>query len=786
MQLTTKAAPIVEALSDSDVVIVDTETSSLYPWRDGKILAGIGVKPLGGEMFYLPVRHKNGGKQASHKQLKLVCEALRGKTLIFHNPKFDLAVLWQDGIDLVDEEVLDTVVLVRLVSENEPSYELKRLAKKFVDATAGESQKALKALMKKMGWETYDQVPAEMIADPYVVDDLRFTEGLYVKAWPFIEKRGLEELLELEKKLTKKLFHIERRGFQLDQKYVESEFETVSTLIDALEDEAYGYARKALRKKVREFGVNKLTKEYLKAGKKARLELLAEHDEDVKKLLIGLVCLYEERKVSKTKIVLSGTFDIYSPHDVRKIFEGMGIRSDVTTDKGAPSWAKTALAVIEHPLADTIVKCRGTKNIRNYYFNFLKLMDPDAVLHCSVHQAGTRTGRMSCRDPNLQNIPRFEAFTGAVTGAIASMKRLKKKQEEIAAKQAKEKKQRYAAVGKTQISFDGEAAQEILSEFEGELFGKVRGAFVPRPGCFLLSVDWQQVELRIFADYAEEIELLRTFDLGLDVHRMTALAAFGSLPDPKKNEQMYKWVRNMGKQIAFGLLYGMGISLLAVEIGKEKEEAQEFMNRYFARFKHAKKFIDDMHVKCEKEGFAIDLWGRRRYLPKKEVYKIVNFLVQGTAADLMKDALVRVDEILENFDSRILITVHDELIFEIPYSEANEVIPLIIKEMETCDRIKATLRCDAAWAPERWSQMYEDKYSALCDLSCGMCKGKGHLVSLPGVQSDTVEDILLTALYEHNTSLLDKAEISPCDACGGDGYDLSKIKEPKKKGGLEC
>ncbi|KKL05405.1 hypothetical protein LCGC14_2606350, partial [marine sediment metagenome] len=341
MQLTTKAAPIVEALSNSDVAIVDTETSSLYPWRDGKILAGIGVKPLGGEMFYLPVRHKNGGKQASHKQLQLVCEALRGKTLVFHNPKFDLAVLWQDGIDLVDEEVLDTVVLVRLVAENEPSYELKRLAKKFVDATAGESQKALKALMKKMGWETYDQVPADMIADPYVTDDLRFTEGLYVKAWPFIKKRGLEELLELEKRLTKKLFHIERRGFQLDPEYVESEFETVSTLIDALEEEAYEYARKALKKKVRELGVNKLTREYLKAGKKARIELLAEYDEDVKKLLIGLTCLNEERKVSKTKIVLSGTFDIYSPHDVRKIFEGMGIRSDVMTEKGAPSWAKT-------------------------------------------------------------------------------------------------------------------------------------------------------------------------------------------------------------------------------------------------------------------------------------------------------------------------------------------------------------------------------------------------------------------------------------------------------------
>jgi len=164
----------------------------------------------------------------------------------------------------------------------------------------------------------------------------------------------------------------------------------------------------------------------------------------------------------------------------------------------------------------------------------------------------------------------------------------------------------------------------------------------------------------------------------------------------------------------------------------------------------------------------------------KVVYKAVNFMVQGTAADLMKDALVRVFDVLANFETRILVTIHDEIIFEVPYVEANTVIPLIFTEMETCDRIKAKLRCDAAWAPERWSQMYEDKYSEMCALKCATCGGKGQLVNLPGVDADRVQDVLLTALYENDVKLLRTAEISDCEACKAKGYDLSKIKQPKK------
>ena len=768
MKLVLTADPIIEAIGDNPVVTVDTETSSLYPWRDGKILAGIGVKPLGGESFYLPFRHKNGGKQANIRELARLGPALRGRELVFHNPKFDLAVLWQDGLDLVDEDVVDTVVLIRLVSEAEPSYELKRLARKYVDPTAGDSEKALKALIKKMGWfdvgrdgkpqPRYDMVPAEYIASPYVEDDLRFTEGLYLKAMPFIERRGLMELLGLEKELTKALFHMERRGFKLDRKYVEREFSALGELVGQLTVEANGLAKGALRKRSGELGAGGLMKQLLAMKRKERAEALKGQDRAVRRLYVGVECVQLQRKIASGKVVPTGEFDIYSSHDVKKVFEALGIESTVKTKKSNDSWAKAALAVIDHPLADVIVKCRGSKNTLNYYANFLELMDADDVLHCSVHQAGARTGRMSCRSPNLQNIP---VFAGE---AAAQMRKLMERM-------AREKARRYAEAGMKQIAFDEEIAQEIATGFEGELLGKVRGAFVPRPGCFLLSVDWSQIEMLIFAAFAGEEDLLKTFDLGLDIHKMTALAAFGSLPDPDKNPELYAWVRGLGKQIGFGLLFGMGIALLAIELGKTKREAKTFMDNYFAHLPHAKRWIDGVHVECEDNGFVVNLWGRRRYLPKRLVYKAVNFLAQGTAADLMKDALVRVFAALAAFAAKLLIPIHDEMIFEVPYGEKAAVVPAIMREMTTCPRIKARITCGLKWSPTRWSEAEK--------LDCDGCGGSGRLVSIPGVEPARIEDTLLDALYRRDKRLLASAETETCAACSGSGYDLAKVVEPK-------
>ena len=767
MELVYKAAPVIKALEGVDIVIVDTETSSLYPWRDGQILAGIGVKPYGGATYYMPLRHADS-KNASFKQFRELCEALRGKTIVFHNPKFDLAVIYNDGVNLVNEDVLDTVVMMRLVYEEQISYELKRLGKIFVDPNAGGQEKELKKFMRSAGIETYDKIPATRIL-PYVSEDLVLTEGLYDVAMPLIMERtskagNLIDLLGLEKKVTRVLFYMEKHGFLLDREYIagdEGEHVKITDLIETFKDEIYSIVGTSLRERVEE----------LESGADVEAEIKSKATIDYELAVKGLA-FFESAEPQKKDGKKAKTFNHNSAPEVKKIFHGLGIHSSVMTKGGKSkgpqeSWAKIALAEIDHPLADLVVKCRAMQNIEHYYSTFEKLMGDDDVIHCSLHQAGTKTGRLSCREPNLQNIPRFEGFTGSKIGAIASMAKLRRKQAKEK-EEAKEKKERYKAIGRSQYILDAETQAEITSELEGELFGKVRGSFIPRPGCFLIFPDWSQIELRIFADYAQEEELLRTFDLGLDVHKMTALAAFGQLPTDTES-QMYKWLRNMGKQIAFGLLYGMGITLLAAEIGKSKDEAQLFMDNYFGRFKNAKKFIDEVVRWCvarakseTRPGYVYNRWGRRRYLSPSQAYKAVNFLIQGSAADLMKEALVNVFYAIADFKTRLLLTVHDELIFEIPYAEAETVVPVIMKTMSHSERIKCKLKVDLEWSPTRWSEKR--------DANCKTCNGKGQTI-------DQSEDALLEALYRNDRKLLDAAKATLCVDCDGKGYDLSEIRE---------
>ena len=700
MQLVSRAAPIIEALKGAEVVVVDTETSSLRPHRDGRILAGVGVKPVGGECFYMPIRHSNGSfKQATMRQLGLLGDALKGKTLVYHNAKFDMAVLKNDGVDLVGEETLDTVVLVRLVSEEEPSYELKRLAKRYAThicpedpESVGAQQKELRKLMRKNGWETYDQVPAEQICD-YVTDDLEYTEFFLLRSLATIARRDeanlkarngkptalLTDVLGLEKRLTPWLFRMEERGVRLNRSHVKRELAKAKRLTGELERACYEAAGQE--------------------------------------------------------------FNLRSPPQIRKLFEGMGVKSAVKTKKGKDSYNSDAMALIDDPLAAAITSFRGADNIKNYYAKFDELMDADGVLHCSFHQAGARTGRFSCREPNLQNIPKeglkIEDLLADPSGSLVNN------------------------VGFEGNRGDGKTSLLTMEELKG--YGAVRAAFVPRPGHFLLLADWRQVELMVLADYADDPTMIEAFRLGLDIHALTATAAYGPWP-PDATEAFAKWWRSMGKGINFGLVYGMGVALLAKKIGKSKAEAEVFMAAYFARFPGVRLWLDRM-TNIGK-GWAKNKWGRRRYLPQEAMYKMPNFLVQGTSADLMKQRLTAVCEALAAavLAAMPLLTIHDELMNEIPYEEAYDAIPIIAKEMETCGNLKVPLKVDLKWSAKSWA----DKEP----LDCDGCGGSGVALDVPKAD-------LVTALAAGDTATLRAANDKPCGECGGRGWDLNKLRVPR-------
>jgi len=759
LNLVTKAAPIIAACKDADVVIVDTETRSLHPWVDGQILAGVGVKPLNGEMFYLTVRHKDS-VNGSIEEVRKLFKALRGKTLIFHNAKYDMAVLWQEDIDLTTEYILDTMVMMRLVSEDEPSYALKKLGDMYYtfedgELTSSEVEKALRAYMKlnecfiinedNEKEYRYDMVPASYIADPYVKNDLRLTEFLYKNTLTRIVERDLLELLHLESDLTQALFDMERHGMKLDIPYIDKEAKDVGVMVNRLKKECFKITEDALN--------------YIADNRK--------NGDVVEQAENALDVLYDQSR-EHTKIrgqPWDGTYkpgikDIFNagnPHFIKKVFEGMQLVSNIKTPTGRSSWNKVALASFDDPIAEKVVRIRAGLNMLNYYKAFKKLCDKNGVLHASIMQSGARTGRMSCRDPNLQNIPSGVAIASRV-GALVSAEKMKKLKEEDKAR--KEKAARYAEHGKQQIGFDAELAGEIADTFEMRLFKRVKGAFIPREGSFLLSIDWQNVEMRIFSEYADEKEMQETFRLGLDIHRLTARAAFGMMPDEHTQPDMFKWVRQLGKQVAFGLLYGMGVGLLAIETGKTKEEAQEFMKNFFARFKNANTFIKSVSNRVKAVGYLRNKWGRRRYLTSEEAYKGINYLIQGTSADLMKDAIIRIFKLLRNYKTQMLMTVHDEIVFDIPWDEADEIIPLIVEEMETCAKLKNRLQCTAEYG-NRWGE--------LTKLSCEPCEGKGITV-------DISKNELIEALFVGNNEKINSAKIEHCRRCDGHGYDLRLLR----------
>ncbi len=222
----------------------------------------------------------------------------------------------------------------------------------------------------------------------------------------------------------------------------------------------------------------------------------------------------------------------------------------------------------------------------------------------------------------------------------------------------------------------------------------------------------------------------------------------------------------MGKDLNFGLVYGMGVTLLAIKIGKSKKEAKAFMDAYFIRFGSVSQFLNRTQDACLAKGWVKNKWGRRRYLSPEIVYRAPNFLVQGSSADLMKERLTAVCEALVAavLESMPLLTIHDELVNEIPYSEAYDAIPIIVREMETCDRLKVPLKVDLKWSAKSWA----DKES----LDCDNCEGSG--VSLDVPKAD-----LITALSNGDTPMLQSAKARKCSSCEGKGWDLNKLRIPR-------
>ena len=319
-------------------------------------------------------------------------------------------------------------------------------------------------------------------------------------------------------------------------------------------------------------------------------------------------------------------FNLGSPKQIQRIlYDQLGLPVRAKTPKGQPSTAESVLQELAHDfgLPRLILAYRAVSKLRSTYTGALPAcVNPrTGRVHTSYHQAVASTGRLSSSDPNLQNIP--------------------------------------------------------IRTAEGR---RVRQAFVPEEGWRMVAADYSQIELRIMAHLSGDEGLQTAFASGADIHRATAAEVFGLAPDAVGAEH-----RRRAKAINFGLIYGMSAFGLGRQLGIGRNEAQAYVDLYFARYPGVRRFMDETRTRARERGFVETVFGRRLHLPEIDSRNVnrrqyaertaINAPMQGTAADIIKRAMVRIDRWLEerSLTSRMIMQVHDELVLEVPENELEEV-----------------------------------------------------------------------------------------------------------------
>jgi DNA polymerase-1 len=336
------------------------------------------------------------------------------------------------------------------------------------------------------------------------------------------------------------------------------------------------------------------------------------------------------------------TFNVGSPKQLAQIlFDKLKLPPSKKTKTGF-STDNDVLEKLKsrHPIADMVLEYRELSKLKSTYVDSLPLLvKEDGRIHTHFNQALTTTGRLSSTEPNLQNIP-IRTERGAL----------------------------------------------------------VRRAFVADREQLLLSVDYSQIELRVLAHFSEDPNLMRAFVEDLDIHAATAAEVFGVKLNEVTGDQ-----RRTAKAVNFGIAYGQGAFGLAENLGISRTEAAEIIKKYFARFARVQNYIEDTIARARSQGYVETLWGRRRYMDELKSKNVaiqkfgeraaINAPIQGTAADLVKAAMIRVEQEVQ---IPMLLQVHDELIFEGPADQVRELEPKVVSIMESVADLKVPLKANSA------------------------------------------------------------------------------------------
>ena len=483
----------------------------------------------------------------------------------------------------------DTMIAAWLLDSNSNVYNLDDLSMRYLGCSTIHYEDVVDK------GQIFSDIPLEK-AVPYSAEDSDMAYRLYLLFQAELEKRGLEEVMRtLELPLIRILAMMEVNGIHLSSERIgrlkEDIDEKVAALVSRIYDEA-GH----------EFNLN------------------------------------STMQLSKV------------------LFEEMGLKAGKRTHKGYSTDTATleGLRAEGGAIISDILDYRQLSKLKSTYIDVLPaLADSEGRIHTSFLQTGTATGRLSSRNPNLQNIP--------------------------------------------------------VRTDEGRL---IRSAFTPSEGTVFLSADYSQIELVVLSDASQDPGLMEAFNTGTDVHRYTASMIFGRPVGDITDQE-----RRIAKTINFGIMYGMSAFRLSNELGIPRREAAAFIDMYFQRYAGVKSFVERVEEEARKNGFVRTRFGHvREVLGINSSNKVeragaervaVNTVIQGTAAEIMKIAMISIADALRNggYSTKILLQVHDELIFEVPVAEKDEIEALVRNRMENAVKLSVPLRASLEFGSS-WGDMH--------------------------------------------------------------------------------
>lgn len=541
-----------EALDKVDIIACDTEASDLDTKKAKIEGIGFGTKT---DTYFIPYPHS-----FPQELINDFLASLFSREVIFHNAKYDIKLLKHNNIPTPDK-IHDTMIMSWLIDEND-SHGLKSLAKQYL----GKEPKSYKELNRQPDlFRTEQDIMVELAN--YCMDDVVNTYELYEYFYPRIDTEGVRIAYErVELKLIPVLINMEMRGIKLDVSSLQEKSEKAKKELWKLE--------KDIVTKIKE----KTPKGYPPINIRSSMQL-----EDILFNVFKYEVVKETEKGKKS-------VDVESLHEIIK-------KNDLK----------------EHDFLPMLLKFRDLDKVNSTYFEALvEQAGIENVIRANFLQHGTRTGRLSSNEPNLQNIPSRH------------------------------------------------------DEWD------VRSAFVPREGYRFLIADYSQIELRMLAHFSRDEHMVNTFLEGGDIHATTMRLA--GITE-----------RRIAKNVNFGIVYGIGPRGLVALIGGKEDDARKYINRFFEGYPMVKYFIEKVQAKTLQTGKVDMITGRKRRFHEFQdrrwyntiARQSVNTKIQGSAADLIKIAMIRMEQALKEVGAFQLVQIHDEIIIETPVDKmerAREII----------------------------------------------------------------------------------------------------------------